>query len=197
MATVRAGVGLLAGGRRIYAVTPLGEAVGNTERSRAPLTKVAGEHLRSPDFSAIKGGATAFWEVKSRSRASVDPLTGESQHWIDKAAFTDYLKINVKTGTSVWVVLYEAPTATAPGRWLQSDVQHLLEVGSDDVRRGANGGFVPAWVWPVSEMQEVSGPVVDVAAGEEPILPGEGDGDAVEAADLFLVERTLRRRRSA
>ncbi|WP_027860118.1 exodeoxyribonuclease V subunit beta [Marmoricola sp. URHB0036] len=181
---------------RGYAVTPLGEAVGNTERSRAPLTKVGGEHLRSPDFSAIKGGATAFWEVKSRSRASVDPLTGESQHWIDKAAFTDYLKISAKTGTPVWVVLYEAPTATAPGRWLQTDVEHLREVGSYDVRRGASGGFVPAWVWPVSEMHEVPGPVVDVAVGEEPILPDEGEGDAVEAADLFPVERTLRRRRS-
>ena len=120
---------------RGHAVTPLGEAIGNTHRSQAPLTMVAGELLRSPDFSAIKDGKTAFWEVKSRARASVDPLTGESQHWIDKAAFSDYLKISDRTGTPVWVVLYEAPTATMPGRWLQTDVDHLREVaigGGDD-----------------------------------------------------------------
>lgn len=179
-----------------YAVTPLGEATGNTDRSQAPLTRVGGELLRSPDFSAIKAGTTAFWEVKSRARAAVDPLTGESQHWIDKAAFTDYLKISDLTGTAVWIVLYEAPTATAPGRWLQTDVDHLREVGSDDVRRGASGTQVAAWVWPVSEMQEIPGPLVGVASGEEPILPTEGDGIAVAPQDLYPVERTLRRRRA-
>lgn len=178
-----------------YAVTPLGEATGNTERSQAPLTRVGGEWLRSPDFSAIRAGSTAFWEVKTRSRASVDPLTGESQHWIDKAAFADYLKIADLTGTSVWVVLYEAPTATTRGRWLQTDVHHLREVGSDEVRRGASGRQVGAWVWPVSEMQEIAGPPVEVASGEEPILPTEGEGIAVAPQDLYPVERTLRRRR--
>jgi len=167
------------------------------ERSQAPLTKVGGESLRSPDFSAIKDGRTAFWEVKSRARASVDQLTGESQHWIDKAAFSDYLKIRDLTGTPVWVVLYEAPTATTPGRWLQTDVDHLREVGSDDVRRGASGILVAAWVWPVSEMQEIAGPPVDVASGEEPILPTEGDGLPVAPQDLYPVERTLRRKRAA
>ena len=56
VASVRAGVGVAGSKQRDYAVTPLGEAVGNTGRSQAPLTKVAGEHLRSPDFSAIKDG---------------------------------------------------------------------------------------------------------------------------------------------
>lgn len=180
-----------------HAVTPLGEAVGNTERSQAPLTKVGGEYLRSPDFSAIKAGATAFWEIKSRSRAAIDPLTGESQHWIDRAAFSDYLKICLKTGTPVWVVLYEAPTATNPGRWLQTDVLHLQEVGTDEVRRGASGALVEAWVWPVSEMQEIAGPVVDVDSGEEPILPEEGPGEPVAPVNLFPIERTLRRKRRA
>ncbi|MCF6376419.1 ATP-dependent helicase [Nocardioides KLBMP 9356] len=179
-----------------YAVTPLGEATGNTERSQAPLTRVAGEWLRSPDFSAIKAGATAFWEVKSRSRASVDSLTGESQHWIDRAVFSDYVRIYDVTGTPVWVVLYEAPTATTPGRWLQTDVGHLREVGSDEVRRGASGQEVAAWVWPVSAMQEIAGPPVEVIAGEEPILPEEGDGPPVKPADLYPIERTLRRKRA-
>ncbi|WP_299926152.1 ATP-dependent helicase [uncultured Nocardioides sp.] len=180
-----------------HAVTPLGEAVGNTARAQAPLTMVGGEHLRSPDFSAIKDGTTAFWEVKSRSRASVDALTGESQHWIDKAAFVDYLKINAKTGTRVWVVLYEAPTATSEGRWLQTDVQHLREVGTDEQRRGASGELVDAWVWPVSEMREIPGPEVSVGRGEEPLLPTEGGGDPVLPDDLFPIERTLRRKRGS
>ena len=178
-----------------YAVTPLGEAVGNTSRSEAPLTKVGGEYLRSPDFSAIKEGMTEFWEVKSRSRSTVDQLTGESQHWIDLRAFSDYLQINVKTGTRVSVALFEAPTATSAGRWLSADVLHLREVGTAETRRGASGRMVDAWVWPVSEMREISGPVVDVVTGEEPILPTEGEGAPVAAAELYPVERTLRRKR--
>ena len=176
MASVRAGVGLLARATRAMPSRRWARHVGNTDRSGAPLTRVGGEWLRSPDFSAIKDGVTAFWEVKSRSRASVDPLTGESQHWIDRAAFSDYLKINVKTGTRVWVVLYEAPTATTPGRWLQTDV--AAPAGGRHRRRAPRGErrVVAAWVWPVSEMQEIPGPVVDVAPGEEPILPGEGEG---------------------
>jgi len=178
-----------------YAVTPLGEATGNTGRSEAPLTKVGGEYLRSPDFSAIKAGTTEFWEVKSRSRATVDPLTGESQHWIDMAAFADYLQINVRTGTRVRIVLYEAPTATSPGRWLSTDVEHLREIGTSEMRRGASGELIEAWVWPVSGMREVRGPAVGVGAGEEPILPTEGKGDPVVTGDLYPVERTLRRKR--
>ena len=176
-------------------MTPLGEATGNTDRSQAPLTKVGGEYLRSPDFSAIKDGTTEFWEVKSRSRAAVDPLTGESRHWIDMAAFADYLQITLKTGTSVSVVLYEAPTATSQGRWLSADVLHLREIGTVEMCRGASGEMVEAWVWPVSEMREIPGPVVDVSTGEEPILPTEGEGDPVAPVDLYPVERTLRRKR--
>lgn len=178
-----------------YAVTPLGEATGNTDRSQAPLIKVGDNYLRSPDFSGIRDGLTQFWEVKSRARASVDPLTGESQHWIAKAAFSDYLQINVRSGTQVWVVLYEAPSATTPGRWLEVDVESLQEIGTDDVRRGASGVQVEAWVWPVSAMREIPGPAVDVGTGEEPILPTEGRGDPVEPVDLFPIERTLRHKR--
>ena len=178
-----------------YAVTPLGQATGNTSRSQAPLTKVGGDYLRSPDFSAIKDGLTQFWEVKSRARASVDPLTGESQHWIDHAAFSDYLQIAVRTDTRVWVVLYEAPTATSPGRWLQADVLELREMGTVETRRGASGATLDAWVWPVSEMREIRGPAVDVRKLEEPLLPPEGGGVPVAPVDLFPVERTLRRKR--
>jgi len=178
-----------------YAVTPLGQATGNTSRSQAPLTKVGGEYFRSPDFSAIKDGLTEFWEVKSRSRAAIDPLTGESQHWIDRAAFSDYLQISLRTGTRVWVVLYEAPTATSPGRWLQVDVRELREIGTVESRRGASGATLDAWVWPVSEMREIGGPAVDVSKGDEPLLPAEGEGVPLAPIDLFPVERTLRRKR--
>jgi superfamily I DNA/RNA helicase len=183
-------------GQQGFAVTPLGEATGNTDRSGAPLSLLDGEWVRSPDFSAIRAGQTQFWEVKSRARSAIDPLTGESQHWIGREAFADYLKYSVKYETPVWVVLYEAPTATAPGRWLQADVLHLREVGADEVRRGASGQVVTAWVWPVSEMREIVGPPVDLAPGEEPILPGEGEGVPVQPGDLYPIERTLRRKRA-
>jgi superfamily I DNA/RNA helicase len=183
-------------GQQGFAVTPLGEATGNTDRSGAPLSLLDGEWVRSPDFSAIKAGLTQFWEVKCRARSAVDPLTGESQHWIDRGAFADYLKYSEKYQTTVWVVLYEAHTATTPGRWLQADVLHLREVGTDQVRRGASGQEVAAWVWPVSGMQQVAGPAVELAVGEEPILPAEGEGVPVSPGDLYPIERTLRRKRA-
>ena len=36
-----------------HAVTPLGEAVGNTARSQAPLTMVGGEHLRMDGLDGL------------------------------------------------------------------------------------------------------------------------------------------------
>lgn len=182
---------------RGYAVTPLAEATGNTERSGAPLTRLGDAYVRSPDYSAMKEGRASYWEVKSRSRAAVDPLTGESQHWIEKEAFADYLRIWDTSQTTVWVVLYEAPSATTAGRWLQADVKQLREVGHEGTRRGASGRLVQAWVWAVSDMHEVAGPRVATAPGEEPILPTEGEGLPVQPQDLYPVERTLRRKRLA
>ena len=119
-------------------------------------------------------GHSQYWEVKTRARADVDPLTGQSEHWIDYAAFRDYLSVSESAQMKVWVILYEAPSAVSGGRWLRVDVRRLREVGRVDQRRGASGDLVRAWVWLAAEMEVVVGPDVDVAGPEAPLLPREG-----------------------
>lgn len=183
-------------GRQGFAVTPIGAAEGNTTRSRAPLTLMGGQYLRTPDISAIKQGKTTFWEVKSRARASVDRLTGESSHWVALDVFQDYLRLGRLNGTDVFVVLYEAPAATRPARWLQASVEQLFEVGREEVCRARDGLQIPAWVWPAAAMKVVEGPSVGMGAGSEPLLTPEGDGPPMSAQTLAPIERKLRRRRA-
>lgn len=170
-------------------------ATGNSDRSDAPLIMAGSAYRRAPDLSAASQGQTQFWEVKTRSRSDVDPLTGQHQHWMDVAAFRDYLAISVHAQMKVWIVLYEPPTASAPARWLRIDVRRMRDVGLQDERRAASGRTVPAWVWPVEEMQVVEGPSVDLGTVGQALLPEEGDGEAVAPVDLEPIERQLRRRK--
>jgi superfamily I DNA/RNA helicase len=112
-------------------------------------------------------------------------------------AFRDYLEISRSAQMHVWVVLYETPDASSPGRWLRIDVRRLAEVGSRGERRGAGGGLVAAWVWPVQEMEVVAGPEVAVPGDEVPLLPNEGGDPSLQPADLEPIEKALRRRREA
>lgn len=177
------------------AVTHLTDATNNTEHAAAPLIVVGGRKRRAPDLLATKQGSSEYWEVKSRARADVDLLTGQSEHWVELAAFRDYLAVSEEAQMRVWVVLHETPTALEAGRWLRIDVRHLREVGFQGLRRGAGGEMVEAWVWPVSAMDLVQGPGVDVGAAAEPLLPREGQGAEVLEDDLRPVERLLRRRK--
>lgn len=176
-----------------FAVTRLTDATHNTAHSGAPLMQIGDKLVRAPDLLATSASGTEYWEVKTRSRADVDQLTGQTQHWMDYQAFSHYLAVT-KYATRVWVVLFETPTAVAPGRWLKIDVERLRDVGFHDDRRGVGGAMVKAWVWPVSEMEPTAGPVVEVPPGDVPLLPQEGAEQALTVADLAAVERTLRRR---
>lgn len=177
------------------AVMRLGAATGNTSRSEAPLIKAGGRLRRAPDLQASSQGRTQYWEVKTRSRSDVDPLTGQHEHWMDRAAFTDYLAVSTHSQTRVWVVLFEPPTASSGGRWLRIDVRRMRDVGRQSERRAASGHTVDAWAWPVDEMDVVAGPAVDVLATEEPFMPEEDDAVTVDLAELEPVERRLRRRK--
>ncbi|MDR7161384.1 ATP-dependent helicase [Arthrobacter sp. BE255] len=176
-----------------YAVTHLGEAVGNSNGTRAPLIAIAGKRLRAPDMQTVKSGMSEYWEVKFRARPDVDLLTGEREHWVAFAAFSDYVAVSKSTGCTVWIVLFEAPTATSPGRWLRADVNQLSRRGRKTVRFGQGGEEVDAWVWPASAMDVVTGPPVDLSSAAVGLLPPEGENDVLDPVRLEAIERQLRK----
>lgn len=177
------------------AVMRFASATGNTELSNAPLILAGGRHRRAPDLSASSQGQTQYWEVKTRSRSDVDPLTGQHEHWMAAEVFGDYLAISEHAQMRVWVVLYEPATASVPGRWLRIDVRQMRETGHQAERRGAAGTVVTAWVWPVSEMDVVEGPALGAGSLESTLLPREGAGEALGMDELKPIERQLRRRK--
>jgi superfamily I DNA/RNA helicase len=178
-----------------YAVTRLTDATSNTPHSGAPLITIDGRQHRAPDLLATRSGSSQYWEVKTRSRSEVDSLTGQRSHWMSHDAFRDYLTVSRSAQMRVWVVLYESPSPSAPGRWLRADVRRLAEVGSVAERRGTGGQLLKAWSWPVSEMEVVEGPPLDVAAVHVPLLPHEGEARDDTTIDLAPIEKSLRRRR--
>jgi DNA helicase II / ATP-dependent DNA helicase PcrA len=181
-----------------YLVTRLGEAIGNAPRGRAPLIGVGKQQMRSPDLHASKAGQSAFWEVKFRTRADIDPLTGERSHWMEYAAFRDYLATAEAGGTKVWIVLFEAPTALAEGRWLRAEIRELGDAGRPGHRFGQGGDELAALVWPVSAMLPVNGPDVPAPGPDplpDPLLAGEGASTPLDLTDFAPVERSLRSRR--
>lgn len=180
-----------------YTVVHLSEAVGNTPGTRAPLIAVGGKHLRAPDLLATKAGTSEYWEVKFRTRSDVDPLTGERVHWTAYEAFRDYVDVVRETGCKVWLVLFEAPTSTSPGRWLRAEVRELREQGRKGMRFGRGGEEVAAWIWPATAMEVVPGPGVNLHAAPVDLLPAEGMHEALEPARLEPFERRLRKRRPA
>jgi len=171
------------------------DATSNTAHSGAPLVRVGGRNRRAPDLQTVTSGRAEYWEVKTRSRADVDPHTGQHRHWMPFAAYDDYLAVREHTDTPTWVVLYEAATASSPGRWLQISIDRLREVGTLESRWVAEGRRVEAWMWPVAEMDLVEGPAVDEGSAESGIAPRGGEEDPVSLAALAPVERDLRRLR--
>lgn len=160
-----------------------GEAVGNTPGSRAPLIGIHGARRRVPDLQTIAGGLSEYWEVKFRSRVDFDALTGERVHWISYDSFEDYTAISKATGSKVWIILYEAPTTTAPGRWLRADVCELEKKGRTGERFGSGGAVLRAWMWPAAAMEVVSGPDIDIDGRRVDLFPREGTAETAMPAD--------------
>ena len=128
---------------RVGSVMRLTDATSNTAHSGAPLMQIGDRLRRAPDLMVTTQGRAEYWEVKTRTRADVDPHTGQRRHWMPYAAFDDYLAVREATGTPTWIVLYESATATSPGRWLQIDVDRLREVGTREERWVAEGTTCP------------------------------------------------------
>lgn len=168
-----------------------GEAVGNTLGSRAPLIYAEGANRRVPDLQTTSHGVSEFWEVKFRSRVDFDPLTGERVHWMALGPFNDYVAVASATGSKVWIVLYEGPTADSPGRWLRSEITALVAQGQRGERYGLSGLSVAAWIWPAASMEVVPGPEVELGGVPVEIAPPELEVESELAKNSLSTEGAL------
>lgn len=174
-----------------HTVTFLSKAVGNTAGTQAPMIMTANGSRRAPDMLSIRDGVSEYWEVKFRSRADADLVTGVKHHWMSFDSFRDYVLLaSSEAKLEVWVVLYEAPVGLgAPGRWLKASIRRLREAGHSGTKFGRGGEEVKAWIWPTSAMEVIDGPEVDLTGSPTVILQPEGSAAPLTIEDLALGER--------
>ena len=177
-----------------WSITNLAGAVGNHPDNRAPLMAVAGDMCRAPDLLASKGGVSEYWEVKYRTQADRDAAQGNREHWVEYAAFRDYLKVSRGTGCKVWIILHDASGNGGQGEWLKIDVEDLADTGRRGQKYGTGAVEVDAWIWSVEHMDIVRGPSVSVPLLKAPVNPEEGVATPLNAEDFGPLERRVRGR---
>jgi superfamily I DNA/RNA helicase len=177
-----------------WSITNLAGAVGNHPNNRAPLMAVAGEMCRAPDLLASKGGVNEYWEVKYRTQADRDAAQGNREHWVEYAAFRDYLTVSRGTGCKVWIILHEASGNGGRGEWLKIDVEDLADNGRRGRKFGTGAVEVEAWIWSVEHMEIVRGPNVLVPLSDAPVNPEEGIAPTLNVEDFGPLERRVRGR---
>ena len=176
-----------------WLVVPLTEATGNVGGTKSPMAHIGGQHIRTPDLQATKSGTTVNWEIKYRSRPSVDPMTAELEHWTSFDAFRDYITWTRSSGQPLYVALFEDSPDTSPGRWMIAEVKRLLQDGRQGEKTTSSGELVRAWIWPASSMEVVDGPDVTLGVAR-PLLPAEGTKLPIDPDLLSPFERDLRGR---
>ena len=141
----------------------------------APMIRLSiGREVRRPDIKATRAGHTEFWEVKYRTRADSNPITGIREFWMSREAFEDYYRLAIDRDVDVHVILRAEGDHLRSARWLLVTVRRLVACGHPDQKVAADGRNIEAWVWPESEMQIVpDGPSVIVDQQLRPVLPEE------------------------
>jgi superfamily I DNA/RNA helicase len=180
---------------RVTMVTPLADISHNAPDVKAPMIRVDGRLVRAPDLQAMVGNQVEYWEVKYRSRAFVNSLTGDREHWMSYDCAADYLHIQNKSQIPVWVILYEAEANNGSGQWLKIDIAKIWAIGHAETKFAAGFDEVRAWCWPRSEMFPVEGPSMEVNNDDRLLLPNEGLEPPLEAMTVVSIERNLRRSR--
>ncbi|NCV86513.1 MAG: hypothetical protein EBW14_11725, partial [Oxalobacteraceae bacterium] len=99
-------------------VTRLADAHGGDDESGAPLLQMGSKSYRAPDLFAQKAGRVEYWEVKQRSAAFVNAVTGEHEYWVSYSAFTDYYQIARESGATVWIILHDTEVWKSNKKWL-------------------------------------------------------------------------------
>ena len=181
---------------RVTMVMPLADISHNAPDVKAPMIRVDGKLVRAPDLMATIGNRTEYWEVKYRSRAFVNPLTGDREHWMSFDCAADYLHIQRKSQIPVWVIMYEAEANNGKGQWLQIDIAKIWAAGRAETKVAAGYDGVRAWCWPRSEMTPMDGPLMEVNIGERLLLPDEGLEPPLETGTVVAIERDLHRVRN-
>ena len=175
-----------------HMVTRLADAHGGDDESGAPLLQMGSKSYRAPDLFAQKAGRVEYWEVKQRSAAFVNAVTGEHEYWVSYSAFTDYYQIARESGATVWIILHDTEVWKSNKKWLQADVADVFAAGERGRRRDGDGEEVDAWVWPKSLMKLVDGPEVPDNI-QQPILPAPENGQSALPDDVLIqIERELR-----
>lgn len=178
-----------------WLVTRLADAVNNFGEAGAPLMQVDGRLLRAPDLQTTRDGRTEFWEVKFRSGADIDTLTGQSEYWVSFDSFRDYFEIANVSGAPVRIILYDGEVWENSRKWLVCDVGVMRENGRSERRYQADGQQIDAWVWPASVMGLIDGPSVLVdPLPPVPLLQPIAEEEAFPDEVVTLAERVLRRR---
>ena len=178
----------------VASVTALADVNNNAPGINAPVIRVGQRHLRAPDLQAVKNGVTEFWEVKYRTRASVNHLTGAREHWMSHACAMDYAQIFRINQQQVWVILFEAEANNGRGQWLRADIETIIGNGRVETKFANGMDPVEAYVWPRSIMVAVDGPEIDLQPADRGVLPDEGDAKPIPIEAVIPVEREVRRR---
>lgn len=180
-------------GARGYVVTRLMDAVGNEKGTAAPLIRIGEVSYRAPDVLTMLAGVSAYWEVKFRSRSEVDPHTGRAEYWMAYSAALDYHQVHTRSGSPVWVVLFDASSAGDGTLWRQASILSLFDEGRREQRTTAAGETVDALIWPASCMAVTVGPRIDLDLSKAPVLPEETDAPPLPVSVLAPIERQIRR----
>jgi len=179
-----------------HLVTRLADAHGRDGEVKAPLMQMGADFFRAPDLLAQKAGVTEYWEVKQRSAALINRVTGEAEYWVSYEAFQDYYAIAKKSGATVWMILRDSEIWSSTRKWLQADVVSLFNEGHQGIRHDAGGVEIRAWIWPSSAMKLVEGPEIESFGTEVPLLVREGEEAPVRDDILGMIERELRNPRA-
>jgi len=180
-----------------YGVNPIANAVGNSVGTNAPMLSHGTRRYRAPDFDSVKGGVREYWEVKYRSRPHSDPVTGHTEHRVDRDCFDDYAAVQNIWGATVWIVVYEAATSNSPARWLRISLDDAARTGRVGVCPTSDDQMVESQLWPVEEMEVLSIPLIDETGVIAPIVSADEPIEQMHSARYSPFERRLRERARA
>ena len=105
-------------------VIPLGA---HGDDSGAPVLWKGLERVVLPDvFDATR---RSFWEVKTRTRPSSNPKTGDLEYAIDYGLYLQYKNISKYTGFPVRFAVYEENSPAGGSCWLTIALETIAECG--------------------------------------------------------------------